>query len=186
MRCQSVKLVKSQERAKTMVHFRLYSILCLIAKVFCFPPLSHSNKGLCHNVVQRQNNVLLFSSREEEIARLEQQLRKLREELKEDDTDDPLLNEDEIEKTRVALEKVKGKDFILSERDLIEQQLMDQKETSGVALLPVLATVAVAVFLFFFAQIPVGQDEYTKYGATGSSVIKNIDLGDLNPDSSRN
>ena len=124
---------------------------------------------------------LRASGKEEEIAKLEEQLRKL----KEDESGEPQLTAEEKKYVADAkvLENVQGKDMLLSERELIDAKIMDEGESGGGlggSLTTVLAVVGAAVFLFFFAQVPVGQEDLSRYSTSGSGVVTTIDLGDLN------
>ena len=140
-------------------------------------------------IQQPRRAATLFSSKEEEIARLEEQLRKLREEAEEEGLPEDL---EKGVKIRVALEKVKGKDMLLSEQELLELQMMNELGQESEGLNPIVvgaAAVCFAITLFLFAQVPVGQDDYQRYGGQignpGSSAINKIDLGDLNTDVQR-
>lgn len=131
------------------------------------------------------------SSRDEEIAKLEEQLRRLKEEENDSiEAKSELTSSVEVSRKvdpRV-LEKVKGKDMILSERDLLDAEVWNNDESlvqgsNGFASVPtVLAIVGAAIFLFFFAQVPIGQEDLSRFSVTGSSSSTVIDLGDLNPD----
>lgn len=143
--------------------------------------------------IQIATGFRLSSSREEEIAKLEEQLRQL----KKGDTSEGAMDNsksilDEDLRKYVAdervLEKIRGKDMLLSESDLIEAQILDNDAGTSVdgKLVPVLATLALAVFLFFFAQIPVGQEDLSRYSVTGTTASKTIDLGDMNPNRPQN
>jgi hypothetical protein len=117
---------------------------------------------------------------------LEAELRRL----KQDDAPDAVAAETEPVK-KVAeprnLEKVAGKDMLLSERELVDQQLfIDDGSEAGSenGVLPaVIAAFGAAVFLFFFSQVPVGQDDWSHYSTnSGPTTSTRIDLGDLNSD----
>jgi len=138
---------------------------------------------------------LWASSREEEIAQLEAQLRKLRQEEGEStsstdgDAEDAeqQLTAQEAKISR-RLEQMKGKDMLLSESELIgdgivQDVVASSGESNGTGL-AVQAAVAIVglVLLVAFAQVPVGQEGLSQYSATGSSSIQTIDLGDMNPD----
>jgi hypothetical protein len=144
---------------------------------------------------------LKASTREEEIAKLQEQLRKLEETPEPEPEPEPVLKLKEetpgpepatysLAKLKKiadekALKNVKGKDMLLTERELINARLIGGGGEAGVGLgtLPtILAVLGAAVLLFLFAQVPVGQEDLTRYSATGSSISKTIDLGDLNPD----
>lgn len=125
---------------------------------------------------------IFSSSREEEIAQLEEQLRRLKEEQGESD-------EKEAVKSKLAevdprvLEKVQGKDMILTEQALYDGNFVEDQSTEGGNIVQTaLAAVVAVVFLIFFAQIPIGQEDYSKYSASPSATSRTIDLGDLNTD----
>jgi biopolymer transport protein ExbD len=139
----------------------------------------------------RRSSRLSNSSRDEEIAKLEEQLRQLRVDAP-DDVVAPAAESTKSEKEIVAvqriLEKVKGKDMLLSERELVDQELFlnegGESEGGGGVVPAVLAALGAAVFLFFFSQIPVGQDDWSRYSTTsGPTTSTRIDLGDMNQDS---
>lgn len=126
----------------------------------------------------------LASSRDEEIAKLEEQLRKLKEEESSKPDESEALTQEEkkyVANERV-LEGVKGKDMLLSERELVDAGLLEEENTGGVGFGNIVAVVAAVVLLLVFAQIPVGQEDLSRYSATGSAGTTSIDLGDLNPD----
>jgi hypothetical protein len=136
-------------------------------------------------------------SRDEEIARLEAQLRQLRdsedaaESSNELDDAPPAAIVDPVKEQKTAVSKplvldpildnVPGKKFILSEVEIVEQDSVSPMT----GMMPSLAGAVLAVaFLAFFSQIPIGQDNLNRYSATGSAAtaMKRIDLGDLNTD----
>lgn len=133
-----------------------------------------------------------FGTREDEIAKLEEQIRQLRaEQEKSAVTAQEQENADVQVQKLVAekrvLERVSGKDMLITEGTLISENLMETESAGGGNIIvTALAVVAAAVFLFFFSQVPIGQEDFSKYSATGSAstVTKTIDLGDLNPDKS--
>lgn len=146
---------------------------------------------------RRQASRLYSSTRDEEIAKLEAQLRQLRESEtsesneEESPTEATKLDPDDVRtlqefaEARRRLEKVKGKDMLLTEQELIKGGLMDGSSSSSIfggAVPAVAVAIAAFVGLIAFAQIPIGQDDLARYSATGSSTLKTIDLGDLNPD----
>ena len=146
---------------------------------------------------RRKASRLYSSTRDEEIAKLEAQLRQLRESEtsesneEESPTEATKLDPDDVRtlqefaEARRRLEKVKGKDMLLTEQELIKGGLMDGSSSSSIfggAVPAVAVAIAAFVGLIAFAQIPIGQDDLARYSATGSSTLKTIDLGDLNPD----
>ena len=152
-----------------------------------------------HQTQRRKVTFLSSTSRDEEIAKLEAQLRQLREsETSPDNREDDLttaaktatIDPDdertlkEFAEARRRLEKVKGKDMLLTEQELIKGGLMEDSSSGSLGgVVPAVAVVIAAfVGLIAFAQIPIGQEDLARYSATGSSTLKSIDLGDLNPD----
>lgn len=129
----------------------------------------------------RSETARLFASKEEEIANLEAQIRQLRED-EENGTDKMSVKDFDVAKRR--LETMKGKDMLLTEEYLISGGIVGT-ESKGFNVFGIVGAVVAAVILFAFAQVPVGQENLARYSATGSSVVKSIDLGDLNPDAKR-
>lgn len=143
--------------------------------------------------ISRTARFKLNGSREEEIAKLEEQLRRLKEEDVSNEIAEKTktMTDEELQKfvaDERVLERIRGKDMLLSESDLIEAQILEKDLDGGGEgkLVPVLATVLLAVFLFFFAQVPVGQEDLSRYSVTGSTASKTIDLGDMNPNKPQN
>lgn len=126
---------------------------------------------------------MFAGTKEDEIAALEEKLRRLKE-----DEDQKMKEEDlnVFAADQRTLERVRGKDMLLSEQELIEAQIMEKQDDSDGNIVPkVAAALGLAVALLLFAQIPVGQEDYQKYSVSGSSTVRTIDLGDLNRDVSR-
>jgi hypothetical protein len=157
----------------------------------------------CSSVSRRAKSfaiILQSSSREEEIAKLEQQLRELKQQ--QQGQDESTTNNDatppqassvysdkrkNVVNDRGVREILPGKGMILSEQDLVESQLLDNSsDGKGLGVIPAVAIgLVAAVGLFFFAQVPVGQEDYMRYSAASTTSSKTIDLGDLNMDISR-
>lgn len=123
---------------------------------------------------------------EEEIAKLEEQLRKLREDDNDSTTTTKTVKESlTTEEKRIydTLEKMQGKEMLLSERELLRDGLVTTDgDGGGISIPAILAGVALLVGVGLFSQIPVGQDGLAQYSASGSSGVNRIDLGDINPD----
>jgi hypothetical protein len=209
------QLTKQQVQKIRILH-ALITVLLLTRDAIGFPLLSHNvissisttssriQKGLLTwtstdriiipttripSSVQ-SSSVLFASSREEEILKLEEQLRQLKREEEENAKDDTVVQEvnaaAEVER---KLEKIKGKDMLLSEQELITGGIVDLNDNisqmpSGASIIPAaIGAVVALVLLISFAQVPVGQDGLAQYSATGSSTtaFKQIDLGDINP-----
>lgn len=110
----------------------------------------------------------LLGSKEEEIAKLEEQLRKL----KEDDNTDkaPFSDEDSDD---VSLE------MFLTEQWKEQEAAADGKGLGG-GLMNLVFAIGAVLALVFFSQLPIGQEDLSKYSAGNSPVSAQIDLGDLN------
>jgi hypothetical protein len=165
---------------------------------------------------KRRSFLIVLSSREDEIFKLEQQLRELKQQQQqEQQQDDPTLattaaaaasvdetayysdtrqkKKENAVNDRGVREILPGKDMILTEQDLVDSRLLlntrDSDDSKGfMGVIPTIAIPLVAaVALFFFAQVPVGQEDYMRYSAapTSTSASKTIDLGDLNMDIKR-
>lgn len=147
---------------------------------------------------KRTSTLLQLSStkRDDEIIKLEEQLRqlKLEQEKQDQELQQKQKEEDEIDmntSNQKFNEILKGKDMILSERELIDGGIVESAMstmTNNSLVTAVALFVALVGGLIAFSQIPVGQESLTKYSApigssSTSSLLKQIiDLGDLNPD----
>lgn len=127
------------------------------------------------------------SSRDEEIAKLEEQLAKLKEEQATDEqSTKEVLDNGEINAVeKRLLENVQGKDMILSEKELFDGNIVEDQSTEGSVVSNLLIAVGALVFLVLFSQIPIGQDSLSKYSVAPTSTSRTIDLGDLNTDAPR-
>jgi hypothetical protein len=112
----------------------------------------------------------LRDSKEEEIAKLEEQLRRLKEENK---AEQPAYGvaEDEEKFDDVPL------DMFMTERWKIQEA--ESAGSSG-GFSGVLYAVAAVLALALFSQVPVGQEDLSKYSVGNSPAAEQIDLGDLN------
>jgi|UniRef100_A0A8J9TFS3 hypothetical protein len=152
----------------------VFAFLCLSTVSSFTIPVRHSDQRAV---------LVLAGTKEDEIAALEEKLRRLKE-----DEDQKMKEEDlnVFAADQRTLERVRGKDMLLSEQELIEAQIMEKQDGSDGNIVPkVAAALGLAVALLLFAQIPVGQEDYQKYSVSGSSTVRTIDLGDLNRDVSR-
>jgi len=158
-----------------MAHFPILCCLVLF--------ISLNNAFICPQKLTRGTKIFSSEDRQQEIARLEEQLRTLKEESA-SEGDSLTEEEQKYVADEKVLEKVQGKDMLLTEQELVDAELLKNEENDGGGLLPILAAVGLAAFLFFFSQVPVGQEDLARYQPTGSSTSKTIDLGDMNPDRS--
>jgi hypothetical protein len=122
---------------------------------------------------QMSRTSLYAGGKEEAIEKLEEQLRKLREEGPGDEVDSDAMNVAEPN------EEIVDEAMFLSEY-WKEGDATESEASSGFS--PILGAVGLAglaILLAFFAQVPIGQEDLSKY-----SVIKapteQLDLGDLN------
>jgi hypothetical protein len=119
----------------------------------------------------------LAANKDDEIAELEKKLQQLKEAAVEEE-----------EKVVAAAEAV-SEEIPVNAPNQLEEPMLEMlseswKETDpsqsseGGILLPILGAVLAVVFLVGFSQVPVGQQDLSKYSAVKTS--SQIDLGDLN------
>lgn len=121
---------------------------------------------------RKHNNVVsLASSNDEEIARLEEKLRQLRE--TDEKQEEPMSNA-----VGVAVPNRLEEPFVemLSE-SWREADPAENGESAGI-LAPLVGGILAIVMIAAFSQVPIGQEDYTKYSAVKTST--EVDLGDLN------
>eukprot|EP00977_Amphora_coffeiformis_P017824 scaffold5952_cov154-Amphora_coffeaeformis.AAC.1 len=167
----------------------LIAVLALSEQATAFVPWRRIVAAPTTTTTKTTKTAVFAGSREEEIAKLEEQLRKLREEEASAPTaattvDGSLKNSEINAVEQRILEKVKGKDMILSERELYDDNIVEDRSTEGGSIVQtILAAVAAIVVLGIFAQIPIGDEGLSKYSAqSGPTMSRSIDLGDLNTD----
>ena len=126
---------------------------------------------------RRRGAFRLASSKEDEIAQLEEKLRQLREA----ETQKPVLatpsnanintpNRPDEPFVEMLTESWKEADAVEGSKD---------GASNGVGfLLPLVGGILATIVLLSFSQVPVGQEDYAKYAAVKTST--EIDLGDLN------
>lgn len=143
------------------------------------PSLSFHNK--CHR--RGHPSTRMFSSREEEIAKLEEQLRKLKEDstvVEEEEAAVEPPKDDRVNQTgEPAMAAGKGDEFFFTEGDLDQQGILDSEGRDSNRLVTVGVAVAAVAFLAVFSQVPVGEENLQRYSSTAGSSSR-IDLGDLN------
>jgi hypothetical protein len=186
-----------------MRYLLLLSILLLAAPlVSCFGVNKISKSGLTFTYRSRSWRA---AGRDDEIAELEDRLRRLKQEASLQETSIQEMAAQEAVKApttptptdskntttttttttavdKTALERIEGRSFVLSEADLLQADIMGELDSDANVLVSFFAMGALILFLFFFAQIPIGQEGLSQYSATGSSAVQTIDLGDLNRD----
>ena len=133
-------------------------------------------------------------SKEEEIAKLEEQLRRLKEEAEQEQqvsvaasggteeyataTSQAVTSIDGYVGRGPAKRPVKPTEEMLSEA-WKEGDSASEQGGLGSTLTTVLGTIAFVVILGLFSQVPLGQEDLSKYQAIKTST--QLDLGDLNP-----
>lgn len=116
----------------------------------------------------------MASDKEEEIAKLEDQLRKLKAEAAEEGEQPPSDPNGAVDAAAEAEEVVPEGMFLSEGWKEVEEE---SSEGSG-GLTNILGAVGLALFLAIFSQIPIGQEDYSKYSSV--TATERIDLGDLN------
>jgi hypothetical protein len=143
----------------------------------------HSRITIC---LRRQP--ILKNNKEDEIARLEEQLRRLKEEadaeerMSKETTFVATTSPDDYVGRGPAKRPVQPMEEMLSEtwkQGPRESSVTASQEGNGFPIPAILGAVALVVFLGFFSQVPVGQEDLSKYQAIKAST--QIDLGDINP-----
>lgn len=192
------KLV-SDRQATTMQHtiIVIVSILSFVATTCAFAPAQRFDGGrartgsihprLTASWIQRhfsQRDDENSISKEEEIARLQEQIRMLQQEQEKEEAPESATSSAPVlaDKRSAELERVKGKDMPFTEGDLIASNIIPANESNnGMAILPaILLAIGALVFFVAFSQVPVGQEDFAKYSV--APPTQTIDLGDLNPD----
>lgn len=149
---------------------RRHNVSCHYLKV-SFPGLTHLHgPKVCHDH-PRLNN-----SKEDEIAALEQRLRKLKEEAAVDQHGDDDRNP--------IPEREESQSLPSTQQEPLEEMLSEswkdnEPSDQGGLIRNFLAAALLVVASVFFAQVPVGQESLDKYSTAKPSTT--IDLGDLNP-----
>ena len=196
--------------AQTSPYYMLMAICCCMAVASAFSPSSSSRAYFSSKqTLQRQafrssspqllrrlkGTTFLLSSKEEEIAKLEEQLKKLKEEAQAEDANDEqrqLQESDEATPTTglssadyvgrgPAKRPVTPMEEMVTEAWKAEQVAAEEEQEEGGGILPkIVGSIAVVLFLAIFSQAPMGQEDLSKYqGVKGPTT--QIDLGDLNP-----
>lgn len=146
------------------------------------PAAAELGRSKLHGSNNNNNN----GDDDDEIAKLEAQLRKLKQD----------KNKKQQQQVNAAsslspqqLERAMRTEMILSEQDLLSGGIVkNDNEKNGAAsssggLTTIVGAVVALVVLLLFAQIPVGQDQLARYspaaGPRNAAVL--VDLGDLNP-----
>ena len=182
-----------------MIHSRsvAYILCCVLAVSSSFAPFNRAliprqaldtatrRYPLHLSSSNNNNNNDDSTSKQDEIARLQEQIRRLQEEGEaatavESSTATSKTTTGLVDPRAAELERVPGKDIMFSEGDLLDANIISS-DNSGLGVLPTIL-LAVGALLFFvaFSQIPVGQEDFARYSV--APATQTIDLGDLNPD----
>jgi hypothetical protein len=153
------------EFQSTMRHV---SILALFAAIFSSAEAFQSIFRHPTRIVRASSR--LSESKEDEIAKLEEQLKRLKEE-KETEKVAVSTSPEELEDTPVQM-------FLTEQWK--EQEASADGDSSGGGLMNALFAVGAALVIVFFSQIPIGREDLSKYSVGSSPATELIDLGDLN------
>jgi hypothetical protein len=119
----------------------------------------------------------MHDSKEEEIAKLEEQLKKLKEDGSTSETPRAYEGGTEVVVEEPAEEEI-SIDLFLSEQWKEEEKAAAESSEGG-GFVGIIAAVGLALFLVGFSQVPVGQEDLSKYSAI-KAPTQTIDFGDLN------
>ncbi|CAJ1943599.1 unnamed protein product [Cylindrotheca closterium] len=112
----------------------------------------------------------MATDKEEEIAKLEEQLKKLREEA--DQGEEGAVDD--------GAQAAPEAEVVVPEAMFLSEGWKEAEESEGSGMLTkVLGAIGLAVVLAIFSQVPIGQDDYSKYSEVKAST-GTIDLGDIN------
>jgi TolA-binding protein len=130
---------------------------------------------------QHQSLLLQMSSKEEEIAELEAKLRQLKQETLQQQ--EQAVKPPSVASTTFSKKKEEEEDFEVPEDIMLSERwketVVDSSDGGGASpLVTALGAVALVIGLAFFAQVPIGQEDLSKY--TAIETTTQIDLGDLN------
>jgi hypothetical protein len=118
----------------------------------------------------------LASSKEDEIRELEERLQRLKEESAKERVTSNTEEEEEV----VALNEQAIYTELLTEQ--WKETEADASQEGGImkSAAIVLATIGLLVGLALFSQVPVGQEDFSRYSTPTQATTNKIDLGDLN------
>jgi len=143
------------------------------------------------------------NSKEEEIAKLEEQLKQLRQEAEQESGTAVVASSSQKQQQQKATVETVASSSSIGDTDFVgrgpakrpvqpQQEMLseawkettttaDEKNDSGIGgtIPSVVAGIAFLVLIGFFAQVPVGQEDLGKYQAVKTNT--QIDLGDINP-----
>mmetsp|Transcript_31091 Transcript_31091/g.56344 ORF Transcript_31091/g.56344 Transcript_31091/m.56344 type:complete len:175 (+) Transcript_31091:53-577(+) len=122
----------------------------------------------------------LAASKEDEIRELEERLQRLKEESAKEQQVTTNTEEEEEEEEVVALNEQAIYTELLTEQ--WKENEADASQEGGImkSAAVVLATIGLLVGLALFSQVPVGQEDFSRYSTPTQATTNKIDLGDLN------
>lgn len=158
-----------------MYSILLVVILCLMT-VSRVASLSISRGPQQSRIITHHSQWRLAASKEDEIRALEEKLQRLKEEAVEEEETAVVVEEEE--------NVVTLNDQAVYTELLTEQWKEDEVASEGGGALKSVATafavIGVLVGLALFSQVPVGQEDLSRYSVTPTTTNRQIDLGDLN------
>mmetsp|Transcript_26444 Transcript_26444/g.39110 ORF Transcript_26444/g.39110 Transcript_26444/m.39110 type:complete len:181 (+) Transcript_26444:127-669(+) len=162
----------------------MQSILFVLVCVTSINAFTSTSKPITSTKVHRQK-ALYSSPSDDEIADLEKKLQELKEKKKQETAQVATMGASEDVKTFDGSDPLKKPKVTNTKEPVLEMLSESWKEGdeassegSSVIVNIGLAVVAIAGFAIF-SQVPVGQDDYSKY-SSAKSGSQRIDLGDLN------
>lgn len=119
----------------------------------------------------RQNLSTVFESKDDEIAELEEKLKRLKEEkVGEAIVAETIGSEEDVGEVPL--------DMFLTEQ--WKESEANKEASSGGGFTNVLYGIGAALVVVLFSQIPIGQEDLSKYSVGSTPAVEQIDLGDLN------
>jgi hypothetical protein len=137
------------------------------------------------SLAPRRQGTALFDQNEEEIAKLEEQLKNLRNQ-KVVVEDNPVAPVAPAVPAAAAAspedEEEGGMEMFLTEQWKEEKgkRAAKKDESNRSGLILILGAVGAVLALVIFSQIPIGQEDLSKYSVGNNPPSRMIDLGDLN------
>ena len=176
-------MIATKKRQPIFVFCAAATIILRTHATFITPaPWCHRLKSICSSTNGRSWKCLGLAvsddNKEEEIAKLEAKLRQLRLEIDEPVKPEIVSREEVISSSRrdsinLPLIEMKSESWR-------ESESMEKSENVASSIVPWIGVIVAVVLFSLFAQVPIGQEDFTRYAAVKTST--EIDLGDLNLD----
>jgi hypothetical protein len=148
----------------------------------CIVPQRQRLAARCIGQQESSSHLLLKSSKNDEILKLEEQLQKLKKEQSAEEVSAEKTTENgaSVPEDEVLEEEVSF-DSMLSERWKERRNKNVETKEAGVnnGLKAIFGAVGLVIVLALFSQVPIGQEDLSKYSAI-KAPSEQIDLGDLN------